>query len=276
VDSTIPKVWTPHTTFLSVRRTGRSSLALIMSFDNEEISRELKRVTLADVIVTTVETSTTSVSVTDSPPPAAAAPDHSPHTGARDSVDADPAPDDATTDESTKLTLCSEDATSTKSPTLRPNPLSLPLTIRKIYDIAGARTALHIQLFADRTLLTCSQLPEGSIASWLLCKPAISMAPAAYQRSSSGSSNRGYNNNNIDLDVLPLLGAARDGEVVVYTVLAKQIFGTLPVERREMPILLGLGLPRLVASAPAGADGVKLFHTIAHLMGGLYLNALGL
>lgn len=258
-----------------MRRTDFLSLALIMSFDNEEISRELKRVTLADVIVTTVETSTTSVSVvTDSPPPAAAPPDHSPHTGgARDSVDADPTTDDATADESAKLALCSEDATS-ESPTLRPNPLSLPLTIHKIYDIAGARTVLHIQLFADRTLLTCSQLPEGSIASWLLCKPAISMAPAAYQRSSSGnSSNRG--NNNIDLDVLPLLGAARDDVVVVYTVLAKQLFGTLPVERREMPILLGLGLPRLVAFAPAGADGGKLFHTIAHLMGGLYLSALG-
>jgi hypothetical protein len=246
-----------------------------MSFDSEEISRELKRVTLVDVIVTTVETSTTSVSVTDSPPQVVAPPDHSPH-GARDSVDAEPAPDDATADESAKLAFCSEDATS-ESPTLRPNPLSLPLTIRKIYDIAGARTVLHIQLFADRTLLTCSQLPEGSIASWLLCKPAISMAPAAYQRSSSGSSsNRGNNNTSIDLDVLPLLGAARDDEVVVYTVLAKQIFGTLPVERREMPILLGLGLPRLVASAPAGADGGTLFfHTIAHLMGSLYLSALG-
>jgi hypothetical protein len=250
---------------------------LIMSFDSEEISRELKRVTLADVIVTTVETSTTSVSVTDSPPPVVAPPDHSPNTGARDSVDAEPAPDDATADESAKLThICTEDATS-ESPTLRPNPLSLPLTIRKIYDIAGARTVLHIQLFADRTLLTCSQLPEGSIASWLLCKPAISMAPAAYQRSSSGSNNRGHNNNNIDLDVLPLLGAARDDEVVVYTVLAKQIFGTLPAEWREMPILLGLGLPRLVASAPAGADGgTLLFHTIAHLLGGLCLSALGL
>jgi hypothetical protein len=236
-----------------------------MAFDNEEkINRELKRVTLADVVVvTTSETSTSSTAGEHHP----ADPHHHPTSGL---ILVDPADNNTTADESERLGVCSAELTS-ESPTFRPNPQSLPLTRRKIYDIAGVRTVLHIQLFVDRTMLTCSQLVEGRVATWLLCKPAISMVPT-YQRPSSRNNN---SNNKIDLDVVPLLGAAKDSDVVLYTVLAKQIFGALQSAQREIPILLGLGLPQLVVPlADPVVDHRKLFHTIAHLMRSLYLGAL--
>jgi hypothetical protein len=123
--------------------------ALIMAFDNEEkINRELKRVTLADVVVVTTSETSTSTPVGDH--------HHHPTSGL---ILVDPGDNNATTIESERLGVCSAELTS-ESPTFRPNPQSLPLTRRKIYDIAGVRTVLHIQLFVDRTMLTCSQLPR--------------------------------------------------------------------------------------------------------------------
>jgi hypothetical protein len=239
--------------------------ALIMAFDNEEkINRELKRVTLADVVVVT--TSETSTSTAGDHPV-----DPHPHHPTSGLILVDPADNNATADENERLGVCSAELTS-ESLTFRPNPQSLPLTRRKIYDIAGVRTVLHIQLFVDRTMLTCSQLVEGRVATWLLCKPAISMVPT-YERPSA----RNNSNNNIDLDVVPLLGAAKDSDVVLYTVLAKQIFGALQSAQQEIPILLGLGLPQLVVvpvADPVVVDHRKLFHTVAHLMRSLYMGAL--
>lgn len=214
-----------------------------MASTNEAITHDMQRLTLADVVVTTAKTT----SVADSQHPPLGLVDQAEDTtaiaGPREK----------------QQSLCSE---ASGSATFRPNPLSLPLTIQKIYSVAGIRTVLHIQRFSDRTMLTCSQLSDGRIATWLLCKPILSMVPT-YQGSST-------KNNNIDMDIVPLLGA-KDSDVVVYTVLAKRILDALEIGQKEIPILLGLGLPQLVSDP---ADSPKLFHTIAHLMSNMYLESL--
>jgi hypothetical protein len=213
---------------------------LAMDAGDEETTPDMKRLTLADVVVTTVETPKSSGDLPPHPPLSLIA----------------PVEDLATKFERESCGV----ETSASTTSLRPHPLSLPLTTHKIYSVAASRTMLHLQLFSDRTLLTCSQLQNGRIATWLLCKPIISMAPT-YQGPSS---------NRIDLDILPLLGA-RDSDVVVYTALAKQIYNALQIGQRTIPILLGLGLPHLVANP---FEHRELFHTIAHLMSSLYQEAL--
>ena len=162
-------------------------------------------------------------------------------------------------------TLTDDDVTnanagSSSSNCIVPQPQSLPKSLTRSYLVGGVVTDITVQLFQDRTVVTCSQL-EGRIGHWLLCKATSSdpLNPAKF-----------------DWDISHLLGGARDDPLLI-------VYGKLVSDRilqsmvataaaagnnndasHPPAVLLGLALG-VTGKAPA------VFHTIVDLLAKVYL-----
>lgn len=151
------------------------------------------------------------------------------------------------------LTMENEQCASSSSYTSpRPHPGSLPRIFAKSFILEGLRTDIWIQVFHDRSVITCSQLGSGRIGNWLLC-----------QRRASDL----FSTKKADFDISHLLGATgRDDPF--NEVLAQQIMQTIVSTSTDESILttvlFGLALHQESSRKPA------VFHTLVNLLTRLY------
>jgi len=145
-----------------------------------------------------------------------------------------------------------------------PHPQSLPCNLAKSFVVDGVHTEIWVQIFADRTVVTCSQLPRGRIGSWLLCKRHV-LDPLS-------------SNGKADTEVSFLLGAAQRDDPLLQ-VYAKHVTERIATEQMRMAaaaadtvsptttLLLGLSLDRESSKNPA------VFRTLVELVARVYREA---
>ena len=167
-------------------------------------------------------------------------------------------------DEALRASLTSLSMTADEAAKREPHPQSLPCTLGKSFVVDGVDTDIWIQIFADRTVVTCSQLPQGRIGSWLLCKRHV-LDPL----SSKGKA---------DTEVSFLLGAAQRDDPLLQ-VYAKHVTERIAREQQQTSmaaadavsptttVLLGLSLDRESSKNPA------VFRTLVELVARVYREA---
>lgn len=152
-------------------------------------------------------------------------------------------------------------AVGSSSSCIVPHPQSLPKSLTRSYVVGGVVTDITVQLFQERTVVTCSQL-QGRIGHWLLCKatPSDPLNPAKFE-----------------WDISHLLGGARDdpllavyGKRVTDRILQSTVgaaaanAGNSNDPHPPPAVLLGLAL------GVTGKDPA-VFHTIVDLLVKVYL-----
>jgi len=154
-------------------------------------------------------------------------------------------------------TVAGEEVDDSSGKIRHPDPQSLPSITTRSYTVNGVATDVWIQLFADRTVVACSQLAGGRIGSWLLCKRTV-VDPFSQK---------------VETDVAHLLGSAQRDDPLLQ-VYAKQVTEQIAKasagisDEPTTTILLGLSLDPKSSKDPA------VFRTIVQLLGAVYQEAI--
>ena len=147
-----------------------------------------------------------------------------------------------------------------QQPAREPDPQSLPFFMARSFTIHDIPTDVWVQLFADRTVLACSQAGNGRIGNWLLCKRTVVDSSMLTQKAA-------------DTHVSHLLGATQRDDPLLQ-VYAQQVTEQIAQattgseEDSSTVLLLGLSLDPLTSKDPA------VFRTLIQLLGNVYRDAI--
>ena len=145
-------------------------------------------------------------------------------------------------------------------PAREADPQSLPFFMARSFTIHDIPTDVWVQLFADRTVLACSQAGNGRIGNWLLCKRTVVDSSMLTQKAA-------------DTHVSHLLGATQRDDPLLQ-VYAQQVTEQIAQattgseEDSSTVLLLGLSLDPLTSKDPA------VFRTLIQLLGNVYRDAI--